>query len=94
MNLVRWFAQAWPFPHGRKAVLVEYESLGRLPLVLTDIGLRAGLWAAKPHAASLYDAGFAAGKQAMALEIYAIVKADPMALYGYVPAKPKLGAEK
>ncbi len=94
MNLVRWFAQSWPFEHGRKAVLVEYEQLGRLKLVLADIGLRAALWQPKARAATLYDAGFAAGKEAMALEIFRIVKADPIALFGYVPAKPKAGAEK
>ena len=94
MNLVKWFHEAWPYPHGRKAVLVEYEALGRLKLVLTDIGLRAGLWNAKPRAGNLYDAGFVAGKEAMALEIFKIVKSDPVALFGYVAAKPKVGAQQ
>ncbi len=94
MNLIRWFHQAWPFPHGRAAVLSEYGRLNNLPLVLTDIGLRGGVWAPQPNVQNLYQAGWNEGRRAFALELFKIVKADPKTLYGYVPEKPKPGADK
>ena len=94
MNLVRWFRQAWPFPHGRQAVLAEYQSLKNRPLLLADIGLRGGVWGAQPNVRDLYQAGWNEGRRAFALELFKIVKADPAVLFGYVPEKPKQGAEK
>jgi hypothetical protein len=94
MNLVRWFRQAWPFAHGRAAVLAEYGRMRNLPLVMTDIGLRGGVWGAQPNVRDLYQAGWNEGRRAFALELFKIVKADPAVLFGNVPEKPKPGAEK
>jgi len=94
MNLVRWFRQAWPFDHGRRAVLAEYGRLNNLPLVLTDLGLRGGVWAAQPGVSNLYQAGWNEGRRALALETFKIAKTDPKQLFGYVPEKPKEGAQK
>ncbi len=87
MNLPRWFRQAWPYSDARKALLAEYGQLKRLNLVLADIGMRGGLWGDPGRVASLYEAGVAAGRRQMALEIFRIVRADPTQLFGYVPTK-------
>jgi len=93
MNLVRWFAQAWPYPDARKALLAEYAQLKQLNLVMTDIGMRAALWGDEGKPATFYDAGVAAGRRQMALEIFRICQADAKQLFGFVPTKREPSGE-
>lgn len=89
MNLPGWFQQAWPFGNQRQALLAEYGRLKQLRLVLADIGLRGGLWDHSPPVKNLFEAGRAAGRRDMAVEIFRIVNTDPAQLFQLAPAKPQ-----
>lgn len=90
MNLVRWFAQAWPFPEGRRAVLEQYRVIGGYKLAMADIALRCGVYSADSAApGDVFGAGVIEGRRRAALEILNICAADPRELYGHIERRPQ-----
>jgi hypothetical protein len=93
MSWQRWFAEIWLDDRARK-VLGEYQQIGRqYPLFLADLMTRGGVFSEPAAKASSYEAGYDAGRRALALETLSLAQADPRALERFIPRNPAEGAQ-